>query len=147
MNLIKRRRNPSELGLRSEVDNLFDRFFSDWPMGPGMLRGEYWPAMDFGEEGNKLIVKAELPGLRAEDVEIDVSGDTLTIAGEKKTDKQEEQENLFHRERRYGSFRRTVQLPSNIDADNVEAEFHDGVLTVTLPKDEKSMPKRIPVKS
>jgi HSP20 family protein len=146
MNLI-RHRNPSELGLRSEMEDLFDRFFRDWPLRPGMVQGEYWPAMDIGEEGNKLVVRAELPGLKPEEVEINVAGDTLTISGEKKTDKKEEKENFFYRERRYGAFRRTVQLPASVDAEHVEASYHDGVLTVTLPKDQKSMPRRVEVKS
>lgn len=146
MNLI-RHRNPSELGLRREMDNLFDRFFQDWPFRAGTTNGDYWPALDLGEAEGNLVVKAELPGLKAEDVEINVMGDTLTISGEKKAEQEDNSEGLVYRERRYGSFRRTIQLPSNVDAEKVEATFTDGVLTVTLPKDQKSMPRKIAVKS
>jgi len=146
MNLI-RHRNPSELGLRREMDDLFDRFFGNWPFRAGTTNGEHWPALDIGEDGGNLVVKAELPGLKADEVEINVMGDVLTISGEKKDEKENQSENLFYRERRYGSFRRTVQLPANVDADHVEARFADGVLTVSLPKDQKSMPRKIAVKS
>jgi len=146
MNLT-RYRTPGTLGtLRNEVDDLFDRFFRDWPLSPGLPRGEYWPSLDLAEEGNKLIIKADLPGVKPDDVELSVQDNVLTLAGEKKEEAEEKKENFYHCERRYGAFRRTIQLPSSVNADKVEAQYHDGVLTITLPKDEKAMPKKIPLK-
>lgn len=144
---ITRYRTPGTLGtLRNEVDDLFDRFFGDWPLSPGLPRGEYWPALDLAEDGNKLVVKAELPGIKPEEVELSVQDNTLTLAGEKKEESEEKKENFYHSERRYGAFRRTIQLPTSVDPDKVEAKFNDGVLTVILPKDERALPKRIAVK-
>lgn len=146
MNLT-RYRTPGGLGtLRNEVDDLFDRFFRDWPTSTHLTRGDYWPALDLAEEGDNLVVKADLPGIKPEDVELSVQDNMLTLAGEKKQEHEDKSDNFYHSERRYGAFRRTIQLPSSVDPDKVDAKFHDGVLTITLPKDARTLPKRIAVK-
>ena len=76
------------------MDELFDRFFRDWPIRPGLPRGEYWPALDLAEDGNKLVVKADLPGIKPDDVELSVQDNMLTLAGEKKEESEAKKENL-----------------------------------------------------
>jgi HSP20 family protein len=88
---------------------------------------------------------AELPGLEAKDVEVSVTGDMLTIKGEKKTEKEEKDERRHLVERTYGAFSRMVRLPAPVAADKIQATFKNGVLTVTLPKTEEAKPKAIPV--
>ncbi len=151
---IVRRRNggrdllASPLGrLHDEMDTLFNRFFGpDWGFEP--LRTGYWlPALDIAERENELLVKVELPGMKVEDFDIQVQGNILTISGEKKESKEDKDENYYHAERRYGSFRREVTLSSEVDVEHINAEYKDGVLTVRLPKTEQSKPKKISVKS
>jgi len=151
---IVRRRNggrdlsASPLGrLHDEMDTLFNRFFGpDWGLEP--LRTGYWlPALDIAERENEVLVKAELPGMKADDIDIQVQGNVLTISGEKKESKEDKDENYYHAERHYGSFRREVTLSSEVDVDHIKAEYKDGVLTITLPKTEQAKPKKISVKS
>lgn len=142
MNLI--RRPSAERGLfdlRREMDRLFEGFFEN-----GSETTQWVPPVDVTETAERVTVKTELPGLDPKDVEISVSDDTLTIRGEKKSEKEEKGETWHRTERHYGSFVRSVVLPSHIDAEHVNAEAKDGVLTITLPKTEKSKAKRITVK-
>ncbi|HLY54901.1 MAG TPA: Hsp20/alpha crystallin family protein [Stellaceae bacterium] len=128
---------------RTEMNDLFDRFggFSliptlrrpaAWPFptafGPGL------PACDFVEDERGFKITAELPGLTDKEVELSLSGDTLTIKGEKSEEKEEKKSNYYLSERSYGSFQRSFQLPKSADKDKVDAAFSKGVLTVTLPK-------------
>ncbi len=103
------------------------------------------PAVDVFEKEDKFVVKAELPGTKEEDIHVSVVGDTLSIRGEKKTETEVKEEDYYRCERSYGSFYRSVPLPSNVDADKIEASFEHGVLEVTLPKSAKVKPKRIAV--
>ena len=102
--------------------------------------------VDVREDSEHVYVEAELPGLAREDVEITLEDGTMTIAGEKKLEREESQENYYVRERRYGKFKRTFQLPSVVDENKVHATLKDGVLLVTLDKREEVKPKRIEVK-
>jgi HSP20 family protein len=144
---VKRReRDRSELGrLHSDMDALFNSFFEGWDT-PFLARG-HWPAMDIGENENAFIVKAEVPGCKAEDIDISVHGNTLTISGEKKQEKEEKEKGYYHVERSYGSFRRDLNLATEINADKIEAACENGVLTLTLPKSEKAKPVKVKVKS
>jgi len=150
MAIVKRgdRFDRSLSRLRDEVSELFDRFFADWDLA-WPLSGEryWWPAVDVVETDDEVIVKAELPGMKSEDIEISVLNNTLTLSGEKKESQEEKGKGYYHVERRYGKFRRDIPLPTSVDADRVEAKFKDGVLTVTLPKTEQAKPKRIEVKT
>jgi HSP20 family protein len=105
----------------------------------------WMPAVDIFEKDDKFIVKAELPGMKEEDIDVSVVGDTLMIKGEKKTETEVKEENYYRCERAYGSFYRSVPLPSTVDADKIEANFEDGVLEVTLPKSAEVKPKKIAV--
>jgi HSP20 family protein len=132
--------------LRSEMDRLWDEYFGT---GRRAFRMEeaWLPAVDISETGDKITVKAEIPGMEAKDIEISMVGDTLTIKGEKKAETEEKDENYHMVERSYGSFSRAVKLPAVVDAEKVEATYKNGVLTVVLPKKEEVKPKAIEIKA
>lgn len=104
------------------------------------------PAVDVFEKGDKLVVKAEVPGMKEDDIHVSVEGDMLTIRGEKKTESEVKNEDYYRCERSYGSFLRSVALPSTVDASKIEADYEDGVLEVTLPKKPEVKPKKVAVK-
>jgi HSP20 family protein len=135
----------SEMGrLRDEMDRLFGR----WGTGHRFLSSPTtFPPMNLWEDDDKLYVEAELPGLEMKDLEIYVNaGNQLTVKGERQEPKFES--GAWHRrERGCGSFARTLELPTHVDAEKVEAEFKNGVLTVTLPKAAESRPRRIEVRA
>jgi HSP20 family protein len=126
------------------MDTLFNSFFEGWD-GPFLTRGR-WPVMDIGETETAFVVKAEVPGCKAEDIDISVHGNTLTISGEKKHEEEKKDKGYCHVERSYGSFRRDLNLATEIDADHIEAVCENGVLTLTLPKSEKAKPVKIKIK-
>lgn len=131
--------------LRDEMDRVFDTFF----FAPTLKRvdGSIWaPAVDLKEDANNFIVSAELPGLKREDIQVEIENNTLMIKGERKFEKREEKENYHFVERSYGSFYRSFTLPKNVDAEKIAAEYKDGVLQVTLPKKEEVKPKKVEVK-
>jgi HSP20 family protein len=101
--------------------------------------------LDISESENEFIVKASLPGIRPEDVQITVHGDMLTIRGEIKAEEENKDEHFHLRERRYGQFQRTVRLSAPIRADQAQAKFENGLLTLTLPKAEEAKPKQIKI--
>jgi HSP20 family protein len=105
----------------------------------------WMPAVDVFEKEDRFVVKAELPGMKEEDIDVSVVGDTLSIRGEKKTETEIKEEDYYRCERSYGSFYRSIPLPSNVDANKIEASFEDGVLEVALPKSAKIKPKKIAV--
>jgi HSP20 family protein len=138
------RRGGGELArLHREMDDLFNTFFGGWPTYEHKL----WPAIDVTEDENAIVVKAELPGCKADDVEISVHGNTLTISGEKKQEEEKKEKGYYHMERSYGSFRRDLNLPNDVDPAKVDATCKDGVLTVTLPKAEKAKAIKVKVKT
>jgi HSP20 family protein len=102
--------------------------------------------MDMYETDDDVVINADLPGLKPEDVDISVTGNTLNIKGEFRSEEEGERGNVHFQERRYGKFQRSVSLPSGIDTDAAEAEFEDGILKIALPKSEEAKPKQIPVK-
>ena len=111
------------------------------------LRGSWVPPVDIYEtENHDLVVRAELPGLNREDIEVTVENSTLVLKGEKKLDTEVKEENYRRIERAYGSFSRSFTIPEGTDAAKVTAEFKDGVLRVRLPKNEKASPKAVQVK-
>jgi len=133
--------------LRREMDRLWDDFF-----GPGRrafrpLEPEWAPAVDVAEAPDKVVVKAEVPGMDAKNIDISLSGDILTIKGEKKSEREEKKENYHLVERSYGSFSRSLRLPAAVEADKIEAGYKQGVLTITCPKKEEAKPKAIEIKT
>ena len=135
-----------ELGsFRGEMDKLFDRFFSDRPLARTFAE-EWAPTVDISETEDKFLIKAELPGLDVKDVDVTISGDILTIKGEKKKEKEEKDERHHCIERYTGSFQRSFRLPVGVKTEKVDADFDKGVLKVTLPKAEEAKKKEIKVK-
>jgi len=133
--------------VRDTMDRLFEEpFFTPMRLWPRPL-DEFRPAMDVLEEEGAYIVKASLPGVKPEEVEITLTDNTLTIKGEAKADKEVKEENYHLRERHYGSFLRTMTLPMAVDTEKVEAMHENGVLTLHLPKSEAVKPKKIAVKT
>jgi len=131
----------------------FARRFEDMfgrPMLSSMRRfplreREWLPSIEVFERENKLVVKAELPGMKEDDVDISVSDDLLTIKGEKRAESEVKDEDYYLCERSYGSFMRTIRMPSNADTGKINADFEDGVLEVTIPKTAETKPKKIAV--
>jgi HSP20 family protein len=130
--------------LRREMDRVLERFFGE-PSGVERPVGMWTPRINVTEGKDSLAITAELPGLEAKDVEVSISGDMLTIKGEKKQEREEKDEYRHMVERTYGAFSRMVRLPAPVDADKIKASFKNGVLTVTLPKTEAAKQKPIPV--
>ncbi|HZW07693.1 MAG TPA: Hsp20/alpha crystallin family protein [Phycisphaerales bacterium] len=129
---------------RSDMDRLLDRFFT--PLEQGPLTGDVWlPAVDVKDKGNEVTVCAELPGLKPEDIDISVSGNTLQIRGERKEEVEDSGSGYYARERRYGAFSRTIELPTGVDAGRIAADYRDGELIVRIPKSEQDKPRRIAV--
>ncbi len=124
----------------------FDRFFSDFNAAPAAAPVSA-PAIDAIQDGEGYILKMDIPGVPASDLQISVEGDTVQVSGERKTDTETKKENYVRRERTAGKFSRTVTLPYQVDNSKVEAKVKDGVLTLTLPKREADKPRRVEVKA
>jgi len=135
------------VSLRDAMDRLFEESFVRPQAGWLAPRETESLAVDMYETDEEVIVKSAIPGIDPEDLDVSVTGDTLTIKGETKSEEEVEEENYIYRERSYGSFSRSLAIPVSIVADEVEAEFEDGVLTLTLPKAEEVKPKAIKVQA
>jgi HSP20 family protein len=133
--------------LRKAMERLFDESFvgpfEGWPERGGL--GLTIP-VDMNETDESVVVCADLPGLKPEDVDISLTGNTLALKGEFHAEEEGERGTVHFRERRFGTFQRLVVLPTGVNIDKAEAAFANGVLTVTLPKTEKAKPKRLTVK-
>jgi HSP20 family protein len=105
----------------------------------------WMPAVDVFEKEDKFVIKAELPGMKEKDIDVSMVGDTLSIRGEKRAEAEVKDEDYYRCERTYGSFYRSIPLPSTVDADKIEASFEDGVLEVVVPKSAKAKPKKVAV--
>ena len=132
-------------GLRDELDRLFEASFGDATSAPP-FHGVWSPAVDVFEDKDNVIVKAELPGLKREDIEVSLQDGVLSISGERKSGEKFDEAGTHRTERFVGRFQRTFTLPARVDATKVSALYQDGVLSVTLPKAEEAKPKHIEVK-
>lgn len=130
----------------SEIQDEMNRLFDTSLHRRAFWEGMFSPAVDLVEEKDHLMLKADLPGLTKDDVNVTVQDNHLTIKGEKKREAETKDANLYLSERVYGRFTRTIELPSTVDAKKIEARFKDGVLQITLPKTEEAKPKQIEVK-
>ena len=130
--------------LHDEMDDLISNFFGSWDTP--LLRTGRWPALDVAENDNEYTIKAEVPGCKPEDIDISVHGSTLTITGEKKQEEEKKEKGYYHIERSYGSFRRDLNLGSEVEAAKIDATCKNGILTVKLPKSERAKPTKIKVK-
>jgi HSP20 family protein len=133
-----------------EMERRFEDIFSRpflpavWRRIPTVEMG-WAPAIEVFEKEDKFVVKAELPGMKEEDIDISVVGDTLTIKGERKAESEVKEEDYYCCERSYGSFSRSIAIPSNVNANKIEASYEDGVLEVSLPKAPEVKPKKVTV--
>jgi len=135
------------LSMQREMNRMFDRFFRGGEVDESELTPSTWlPAVDLVEKDNKFVAKVELPGVKKDDVKITLSDNILTVRGEKKEEKETRESNYHRLERSYGSFQRSFTLPTTVENDKVDAEYKDGILTITLPKAEEAKRKQIDVK-
>ena len=133
------------MGIQNEINRLFGRTYAGGETTG--TSGAWMPALDIYETKDTFVVTVELPGLEASDVDVSVEDSTLTIRGERKF-YQEVDEDAFHRvERRYGAFARSLALPPTANAENIEASFDRGVLTIEVPKAEEAKPRKISIKA
>jgi HSP20 family protein len=132
--------------IRREMDRLWDSFLEGRPTRRAGDGGEWLPSIDVSETKSDLVIKAELPGMDAKDIDISMNNGFLTIKGEKKHEREEKDENYHLVERSYGSFTRSVRLPREVQSDKITASFKNGVLRVTLPKSEEAKKKEIKIK-
>jgi len=130
--------------IQEEVNRLFDSSLRRF--GAGQVDGVFVPAIDVAEEKDSFLVKADLPGLSKDDVSVTLQDNYLTVKGEKKHETETKEANYYRRERVAGSFSRTIELPSTVDAKKIDAQFKDGVLQLRLPKTEEAKPKQIEIK-
>jgi HSP20 family protein len=132
--------------LREAMDRLFDDAFTrplsvrdGWSMAS--------PAIDMYQTDNEVVVKASIPGIKAEEVQINVTGDILTLKGEARQEEDRKERSWHIREQRFGSFERSIVLPTDVKSDQAEAVFENGILTITLPKADEVKPKTINIKA
>lgn len=149
LTLLRRRSNGNLSRLRDEMDRMFDDFLGE-PLGvvdPKLLRSEGWlPPVDVSDAENEVVIRVEAPGIAVKDVEVLLTGTTLTIAGKKEEMKEKKEENYYQCERRFGEFRRDLELPETIDPEKVAAEADNGVITIRVAKKPGAKPRQIEIK-
>jgi HSP20 family protein len=133
------------VSIQDEMNRLFEEFFDRPVVRTEWTEGVWNPSVDVSEDKNNVIIKAEMPGMKKDDVKISVQDNVLTLRGEKKHEKEEKDANYHRIERSYGSFCRSFQLPTSVKTDKIKANYKDGVLNITLPKTEEVKPKEIPI--
>jgi HSP20 family protein len=141
---VERYRPSTWLSPFDRMEDIFEEFFRR-PFRSRLPRlfeeGEPTPSVDIYEEGDNIIMKSEMPGMSKEDVEVNLTDDTITISGTKKKEEKVEKKDYYHLERSFGSFKRSFALPSEVQSDKAKASFKDGVLEVTIPKSEEAKKK------
>ena len=143
-NLIRWEPAREMMTLREAMDHLFDDAFTR----PLTLRdGWSAPAIDMYQTDDEIVVKASLPGVKADEVQINITGEILTLKGETKQVEEKKDKAWHMREQRWGTFERAIALPTEVVADKAKAEFENGILTITLPKAEEVKPKVINIKA
>ncbi len=147
MSILPKKPSDESVSLKDVVGRLVeDSFFLPQAL-LAYWNGDRTVPIDVYEEGSHIVVKATLPGIKAEDLNIEVRENILTISGQVQQETERKEEDYFINERRYGQFRRAVVLPYDVKVDEVEAEFEDGILTLTLPKAETAKGKKVAIKS
>lgn len=139
--------------MRDEMDRMFERFEHGWPRWPSMLRGGFardvmLPELDVRENAEQFTIEVELPGVDEKDVSVTLANGALTIKGEKKSQREEKDENTYMAERSYGAFERSLRMPDTIDENKLEARFDKGVLKIVAQKKPEAVKaeKRIEIK-
>ncbi|HVK03429.1 MAG TPA: Hsp20/alpha crystallin family protein [Armatimonadaceae bacterium] len=133
--------------LQNEVNRLFDGYMTTpAERGPNAAAARLWsPAVDVAENENEIVLRAELPGMKQEDIDIELTGETLSIRGERKFETEERKENYVRVERSYGKFQRSFTLGVPVQHDKVNATYQDGILEIHLPKSEETRPRKVQV--
>lgn len=131
---------------RRDFDDLFDRFLGG-RMHPAVSKGTDSPALDSFIDSGKLVIRVDLPGIDPKDVEITVTGDTLTLRGKREQQHEEKGRNYLHREVVYGSFERSLRMPAGVKADQVKASYCNGVLELTVSVPTEAGPRKVPVET
>lgn len=145
-NIIRREPFREMRSLRNAMDRWFDEGLFRPPVPFGFWTEDSL-SVDMYETEDNVVVKTAIPGVKAEEIEVSVTGDTLTVRAETKEEAEVKEENYLRRERRYGSYCRSVTLPGGLESDKAEADYSDGILTLTFPKAEEIKPKSIKVTS
>lgn len=147
MSMIRWEPFPELMSLRQAMDRLLEDSF----IRPSRLISLFGEApavpVDMYQIPNEVVVKAVLPGVKPEEVDVTITGDTLNIKGESKVEREIKREDYFYQEHRYGAFSRSITLPSGLKTDKAEATFENGILTLIIPKVEEAKPKEIKVKT
>ncbi len=148
MAIVRWRPMRDLMSLQEEMNRIFDRFFGTLPAEDQeeMAVSDWYPDVDIVENKDEIVVKAELPGMKKDDIHISYKDGVLTLEGERKKEKEEKDVNYHRVERVYGKFCRSFQLPTVIQEDKINAEYKDGILTIHLPKAEEAKPKEIEIK-
>jgi HSP20 family protein len=146
MNLVKWNPMREMETLQNRINRLFDgNFFPSFSLDDDMSLGNWRPVVDIYENEDTVVVKAELPGVDKKDIKVDLKDGVLTLSGERSHEKEVKEENYYRKERAFGKFHRSFNVPADIDPDKIKAEFKDGVLNVEIPKPEEKKPKKIAV--
>ena len=130
--------------LRDEIDRLFESPLAELTRTSQVLSG-WTPAIDLFEDKDNFVVRAELPGMKKDDIDISLHDGSLSISGERKAEEKYQEAEVYRAERFFGRFQRTITFPTPVAPDKVQAQYKDGLLTVTLPKTEEAKPKHIDV--
>ncbi len=152
---------PLEMGfgrLGLEMEEMMERFwrnafatplslFSEWSPWAALVPAMSWPAIDVAEDEKALVIRADVPGLEARDLAVEISENVLTIRGSRQEEESEKTAELSRHERRFGRFERRIALPSYVDAEKIEAKYEKGTLSITVPRIPGEGPKRIPVQT
>lgn len=145
MTLTKWRPFDERLTFRREMDRLFDNFFGT--ESKLLPNGNWMPDIDMSETDDEIVVRMDIPGMEQKDIKVSMSGDYLTISGERKEELEEKKKHFHSIERQLGMFERTIPIPTAVDDKKVNAEYQHGVLEVHLPRTPEAKPHRIPVTS
>jgi HSP20 family protein len=127
------------------INDEIDRFFNDFGMNFREMDTVWRPTVDLSETEEGFEVKAELPGMKKEDIKVEMNDGLLTLTGEKKQEKKDDKKNYHRIERAYGKFERSFRLPRNVKGEEIKAKYKNGVLTIEIPKSEEAKPKEIAV--
>lgn len=133
--------------LQSEVNRLFSSFFepSARPAGTAVAGSRWHPAMDVVERDDHYVLRADLPGVREEDISVELDGNVLTVSGRRESEHDEQREGYYRVERMTGQFTRSLTLPEGVDAEKIEASYERGVLEVRIPKPEQAKPRKVEI--
>ena len=145
MNLVRWNPWRDMSTLQHRINHLFNEPFFHSGDDDELSLGTWYPAVDMFDDDDKIVIKAELPGMEKKDISVDIENRVLTLSGERNYDNEVKEENYYRRERATGRFKRVFNLPADVDSDQIKADFKDGVLKVEIPKPEEQKPKQITV--